>query len=293
MTITRYFIARIALTFGYFQKSQRMGDAASEMHLLREAEIQLGIAIWENVENVEALSVEYWNLRKLIKGRDDIQEKLTACQARLNQAHEERISILNMVPEGNQELLDERTKLLSELETLSMRRDQIVAEAQEVRRSYTGLKMKLEVLIDASHGATANQTEIDRAKAQLRDLKIRFDELKQLRIKIGNESDSGDLKLDQLEEQLKEIRGERRILASEAFQVIGEGNKEITTLRAESGVIDTRMHQLYAEIGRYVSHNTRTDRACAAAASSHHGLVDVMHALRRSIILNHRLAGIA
>ena len=290
---TRYFIARIALAFGYFQKSQRMGDAASEMHLLREAEIQLGIAIWENVENVEALSVEYWNLRKLIKGRDDIQEKLTACQARLNQAHEERISILNMVPEGNQELLDERTKLLSELETLSMRRDQIVAEAQEVRRSYTGLKMKLEVLIDASHGATANQTEIDRAKAQLRDLKIRFDELKQLRIKIGNESDSGDLKLDQLEEQLKEIRGERRILASEAFQVIGEGNKEITTLRAESGVIDTRMHQLYAEIGRYVSHNTRTDRACAAAASSHHGLVDVMHALRRSIILNHRLAGIA
>ncbi len=293
MTTTRYFIARIALAFGYFQKSQRMGDAASEMHLLREAETQLGIAIWEKVEKVEALSVEYWNLRKLVKERDDIQEKLAACQARLDQAHEERSNILNMVPEGNQELLDERAKLLSDLETLSMRRDQIVAEAQEVRRSYTGLKMKLEVLTDEPHRSTADQMEIDKVKSQLRELKNRFAELKQMRLEISQESASGDLKLDQLDEKLNENRGGRRLLASEAFQVIGEGNKEISTLRAESGVIDTRMRQLYAEIGRYVSHNTRTDRACAAAAASHHGLVDVMHALRRSIVLNHRLAGLA
>lgn len=292
MTSTRYFIARIAQAFGYFQKSQRMGDAASEMHLLREAETQLGLAIWEKVETIEALSVEYWNLRKLIKERDDIRGKLAACQARLDQAHEERSNILNMIPEGNQELLDERDRLLSELETLSMRRDQIVAEAQEVRRGYVGLKMKLEVLTDQPQGSAADQAEIDKVKSQLRELKTRFAELKQMRIEINRESDAGDLKIDQLEEQLKENRGDRRVLASEAFQVIGEGNKEISTLRAESGVIDTRMRQLYAEIGRYVSRNTRTDPACAAAASSHHGLVDVMHALRRSIVLNHRLAGL-
>lgn len=293
MTSTRYFIARIAQAFGYFPKSQRMGDAASEMHLLREAETQLGRFIWEKVEKIDALSVEYWNLRKLIKERDEIREKLAACQARLDQAHEERANILNMIPEGNQELLEERDRLLSELETLSMRRDQIVAEAQEVRRGYVGLKMKLEVLTDQSHGSAADRTEMDKVKSQLRELKTRFAELKQMRIEINEESDAGDLKLDQLEELLKENRGGRRVLASEAFQVIGEGNKEISILRAESGVIDTRMHQLYAEIGRYVSRNTRTDPACAAAASSHHGLVDVMHALRRSIVLNHRLAGLA
>ena len=53
MTSTRYFIARIAQAFGYYQKSQRMGDAASEMHLLREAETMLGLSIWEKVENIE------------------------------------------------------------------------------------------------------------------------------------------------------------------------------------------------------------------------------------------------
>ena len=41
--------------------------------------------------------------------------------------------------------------------------------------------------------------------------------------------------------------------------MIGEGNKEISILRAESGLIDTQMRQLYAEIGRYVSRNTQPE----------------------------------
>jgi hypothetical protein len=75
-----------------------MADAASEMHLLREAEAYLGAAIWEKVENIEALSVEYWNLRKLIKERDDVRNKLLSCQQRLDRAHEERAALLNSVP---------------------------------------------------------------------------------------------------------------------------------------------------------------------------------------------------
>ena len=86
MTSTRYMAARFAQAFGYFRRSQRMADAASETHLLREAEAYLGAMIWENVEKIEALSVEYWNLRKLIKDRDGVRAKLTACQERLDQS---------------------------------------------------------------------------------------------------------------------------------------------------------------------------------------------------------------
>jgi hypothetical protein len=41
-----------------------MVEAAEEMHLLKEAESHLGKALWENVEGIEALSIEYWNLRR-------------------------------------------------------------------------------------------------------------------------------------------------------------------------------------------------------------------------------------
>ncbi|MEO5914008.1 MAG: hypothetical protein ABIS50_07220 [Luteolibacter sp.] len=293
MTSSRYYIARFAQAFGYFRKNQRMADAASEMHLLREAEAQLGSAIWEKVEGIEELSVEYWNLRKFIKERNLVREKLEECQTRLDQAHEERSTVLNSTPEIHQELFDERVALLTELETLAARRDEIVAEARDVRRAYDGLKMKLEVLANESSHSGADQKAIEDVKSRLTGLKSKFSELKQQRIQIGVDIEEGDAKVDLVDAKLNEKRLARRVHASEAFQIIGDGNKEMSILRAESALLDTQMRQLYAEIGRFVSRHALHHPACAAAASSHRGLIDVMRALRRSIALNHRLAGTA
>lgn len=293
MTSSRYLIARVAQTFGYFRRNQRMADAASEMHLLREAEAQLGIAIWEKVEDIEELSVEYWNLRKFIKEKELIRKKVEDCQIELDKAHEERASVLNNTPEVHQELMDQRILLLTELETLARRRDEIVAEAREVRRAHDGFKMKLEVLTNESKGSEEGKEKIAEVKRRLADLKLKFSDLKKQRLLIGAEIEAGDDKVDLVDEQLNEKKRDRRLHASEAFQVISDGNKEISILRAESGLLDTQMRQLYAEIGRFVSRNTLRHPACATAASSHQGLVDVMRALRRSIALNHRLAGTA
>lgn len=289
MTSSRYYMARFAQAFGYFRKNQRMADAASEMHLLREAEAQLGTLVWAKVEGIEELSVEYWNLRKLIKERDNIREKLASCQERLDQAHEERSAVLNNTPEVHQELFEERVTLLTELETLARSRDEIVAEARDVRRIYEGLRMKLEVLTKEASGGE----EIEQVKSRLTELKTRFSELKQRRVDIGEEIDKGDAKVDVVDSQLNEQKKDRRVNASEAFQVIGDGNKEMSILRAESAVLDTQMRQLFAEIGRFVSRHAGQHPACSKAVSANQGLVDVMRALRRSIALNHRLAGTA
>lgn len=293
MTSSRYLIARVAQTFGYFRRNQRMADAASEMHLLREAEAQLGMAIWQKVEDIEELSVEYWNLRKFIKEKEIIRKKVEECQIELDKAHEERASVLNNTPEVHQELMDQRILLLTELETLARRRDEIVAEAREVRRAYDGFKMKLEVLTNESKGSESDKAKIDEVKRRLVELKAKFSDLKKQRLLIGAEIEAGDDKVDLVDEQLNEKKKDRRLHASEAFQVISDGNKEISILRAESGLLDTQMRQLYAEIGRFVSRNTHLNPACAEAARVHQGMVDVMRALRRSIALNHRLAGTA
>ena len=290
MTSTRYFIARFAQAFGYFRRSQRLGDAASEMHLLREAEAQLGAVVWENVEDIEALSVEYWNLRKLVKERDIIRAKLATCQANLDQAHADRANLLNSTPEFHQGLNDERTALLTELEKLTRHRDQIVADAREVRRTYVGLKMKLEVLSKEASNSAEDRDALVKVRDRLIELKDRFAQLKQDRVRIGEEIEAGDAKVDLVDQKIQAQRQERRNAASDAFQVIGDCNREISVMRAESGVLDTQMRQLYGEIGRHVSRHASHDPLCAAAVSNHTGMVDVMRALRRSIALNHRLA---
>ncbi|NJM37068.1 MAG: hypothetical protein HC845_03875 [Akkermansiaceae bacterium] len=289
MTLTRYYFARWAQTFGYQRKSQRMGDAASEMHLLREAETELGALIWQNVEPIEELSVEYWNLRKFTKEHEELQKKLADCEKRLEKAHEERIGTLNQAPEAQQELVNQRANLLVMLEDQARKRDEIVAEAREVRRSYEGMKMKFDVISKES----ASSDEIAKINARLVQLRDQFAKLKQQRLEIGNEIEASDAQLDAIEKELEEKKKSFRADASEAFQAIGDGNKESAIYRAESSVIETQMRQLYSEIGRFVSRNAHAHPGCAKAAKSHHGLVDVMRAIRRSIALNHRLAGTA
>jgi chromosome segregation ATPase len=293
MTSTRYWIARFAQAFGYNRRNHRMSDAASEMHLLQEAEAFLGSRIWKNVEQIEALSVEYWNLRKLIKEHDIAQEKLLFCEETLQRAHDARGELLNATPESDQNLLEQRNAQLLHLEGLAKDRDSIVIEAREVRRSYVGLKMKLEVLTKELDGAASTPEEIAKVKEKLQELKDRFETLKKDRIKVGELIELGDKKVDAIDQQLQEHRQKRRGLASETFQAIGERNKDISVLRAETALINTKMRHLYAEIGRYISRNAKHDPACSKASEKYHSMIDVMRALRRSITLNHRLAGTA
>jgi predicted nucleic acid-binding Zn-ribbon protein len=291
MTTTRYLIARVAQAFGYVRKAHRMGDAAREMHLLREAEAYLGISIWENCKDIENLSVEYWNLRKLQKAYDILKEKIDKAENELIAAHDERAHILEIIPETNHELIDQRTEKLKGLENLATKRDQIVTQGRDVRRIYVGLKMKLEVLTQESSHPEEHQGEIQLVKQRLEELKNEFTDLKNKRIQVGQEIEQGDAELDAIDAQLQNIKQDRRLKASDSFQVIGDCNKQLSVLHSEIGSLETQMRLLQGEIGRYVSRYYQNDPQCAAASKTHRTLAEVMRALRRSIALNLRLSG--
>jgi chromosome segregation ATPase len=228
----------------------------------------------------------------LVEERQSASERLAKNEEKLRIAHEERASLLNATPEFDQGLFEERNTMLAELERLAKQRDDIVSNAREVRRAYAGMKMKLEVLGEEPNPNEHHLVEIEKTKIRLKELKNRFESLKQQRIEIGRAIEEGDAKIDRIDEKLQERRQQRRILASDAFMAIGDGNKEISALRAETALVDTKIRHLYAEIGRYVSRNTPRNPECTAVCAENRGLVDVMRALRRSIALNHRLAGI-
>lgn len=288
MTPAKFFVARAAQAFGIHRKNKRMSDAANEMHLLRDAETVLGAAVWEHVENIEELSVEYWNLRRLVKERNEIRAKVDACNEQLEIAHGERASLLNSQSEPPHDLLSERQSIMARLEGLARERDEVVARAREVRRTYDGLKMKLEVL---GKERSEESPELAGVREKLEGLKSKFAELKQQRSKVAEAIEKGDSELDEMDERLAEHRQIRREQASGAFQIIGEANREISTHRAELGVIETQISQLYSEVGRYVSRNRHRSPACAEASKDHRAMVDIMRCLRSSVSMNHRLAG--
>jgi chromosome segregation ATPase len=286
MTTTRYIFARIAQAFGVNRRQRRMSEAASEMHLLREAEQVLGQSVWERVEEVEELGVEYWNLRKLIKERDEIRAKLAECETILADAHEQRSTLLSAKSDSQVELEEKRSGLLADLEKLAKDRDTVIQEAREIRRIYDGLKMKLEVL--QREGTT---DAIEKTRARMTELKARFTGLKAERDRVAASIAEGDALVDVIDTQLSEERQKHRTEASVAFQQIGQANRDMSALKAQQGLIDTQMRQLYSEIGRHVSRNAFISDQCRNAAKGHIPMIDVMRALRKSVAMNHRLAG--
>lgn len=287
MTSTRYFIYLLGHAFGYRRGNIRKADAAAEIHLLKEAESWLGMAVWEEVADIEALSVEYWNLRKLNKDRTRVAAELQTLYTRLTEDHEERASLLSISSEPYMELLEERQGILIQHEELARARDHIVAQAREIRRSYEGIKTKEEVLTKEGQHTLEESTKITERLAKL---KADFAALKHQRQEVAEKIAQGDAKIDAIEAEIERRKNKRRQKASEAFQHIGDANQEISTLRAKLGVLDTRMRQLYTEIGKHVSRTAANDPACRKACKSHQGLVDVMGALRKSILLNQKLA---
>lgn len=290
MTPTKYFIARVALAFGIQRRNLRMADAATETHLLRDAELHLGLALWEQCDNIDEVSVEYWNIRKLMKELSAKKERLLECQAKLDAAHDERAQTLLAATDVDPEITAQRNKLIQELDVLAGRRDDVIARARRVRRSFDGFKAKLEVLIES--GESENQDAIKECKRRIREIKSEFENLKVERTSIAVELDGKDAQLTELEDGISQLSKERRFDVSKTFAAISAFNQEVSTLHAEVGLLQKRKLELCAEIGRYLSRNTETNPACAAICKNHRGLVDVMAALRRSISYNHRIAGV-
>ena len=287
MTPSRYVFARIAQSFGISRRAKRMSDAAFETHLLREAEQILGYKVWEATEDVEELSVEYWNLRKIQRERHELEEMLIGAEQTLADAHEERARLLNQTTDAQQELEEKRASLMQKLETIARERDGVINLAKEIRRRYEGLKTKLAVL--SEEGTEKNSTAIAEAREQMRTLRADFQALKKKRSEIGERIDRGDGILSKIEDKLGDRRKVRRDEAARTFQIIGKANRDISNHRAQLGLIETQEQQLYGEIGRYVSRHARATQLLTRIYRDHQALIDIMIALRKSIIMNRKL----
>ena len=254
MTPTRYYVFRIAQLFGYSRKNARMGAAASETHLLKEAESHLGRLVWRDAENIEGISAEYWSLRKLQKEYELLNEKINHCREALGQAHDERSGLLEASNEPFLDLLEKRKEALAQMEGFARERDAVVAKAREIRRKYDGFKTKQEVLVKEGE---QSPEELDAIQERLSGLKAEFLDLKKERAAIATKVSEGDKLVDEIDAEIHDRKMKRRDKASEAFQDIGEANQKMSTLSGELGALDSQMGQLYSEIGKYVSRTTQ------------------------------------
>ncbi len=286
MTTSRYIIARIAQAFGIVFRAHHATNAAAELHLLREAEEILGRLAWRDIEELEDLSVEYWNLRKRDKEHTELTHEMESASGILQQSHDERAGLMEKVAESTKDLVAEREILVDKSERLNSERDMVLGEARAVKRRHDGLKAKLDVLTEEG----TETDEISDTNEELTELKKRFKVLRNRRDKLGSRIQEIDNSIEELDERIEKRRKGMREEALGSFQNIGKANRNISTSRAELGNVENEMVSLFCEIGRYLC--ARTDEPeCREILRPHRNLLGQIKSLRVSINCNNKLAG--
>lgn len=286
MTPTSYYFALIAKSFGLDRRNKRLLEASSEMGLLREAEYQLGLRLWEKIEPIEELSVEYWNLRKHMKGLTEMRKKMDELNEKVTDFHRQRAEILNVVSPEQLEVEMQRSQLLIEMEKLANERDMVVRRAKELRRVHEGLLTKIEVLKRDEHP----ESEVKNVEKAIDDLKEEFRDLKLRRQELADALQEGDRAIDENEAKILAFKQLKRDEAAVIFQEMGQVNRELSLLRSEIGSIEEQVRLLQSEVGRYISRYTKRNPLCFQVAKSERTMVEVMRMLRISIAMNHKLA---
>ncbi|MDE0594709.1 MAG: hypothetical protein OSB65_05630 [Roseibacillus sp.] len=287
MTRTRYLLWRIGQNFGISLNQRHATNAASELHLLREAEEILGRLCWNDAEKIEELSVEYWKLRTLTKKHDDLAHKIDSANDSLQKSHDQRSELLGLVVDSTKELVAERETLNAKSERLGSEREVILADARSVKRLHDGIKAKLDFLISESGTHTP---EVEESKKELLNLKRRFKSLREQRDTLTVKIDNINKEIQDLDKRINKRRGDMRDEAFGSYQNIGQTNRDISSTRSEFGTLENEMVLLFAEIGRYIIAN-HPHPTVAEIVSKNRSLVNQMAALRISINLNTQLSG--
>ena len=287
MTQTRYLFWSIAKAFGIAMRQRHATHAASEMHLLREAEEILGRLTWADVEEVEDLSVEYWSLRKLTMKHEDISQKIESSNIDLQKSHNHRTELLGMVVDSTKDLTGERTALAETHERLNSEREIIVSDARTVKRLHDGIRAKLEVLVGED---VQQHPELEASKQELLKLKKQFKDLRDHRDALVVKIRSVESALRDIDSRIEARRSHMRDEALDNYQNIGKVNRDLSNNRAELGSLENEMSALFSEIGRYI-YSQKDDSSVDKLASKQRSLINQMSALSLSIKFNKRLAG--
>ena len=286
MTRSRYVIAILLQSFGVILKNKRLTDASYEIHLMQDGEEILGAYCWPNIEDIEELSMEYWNLRKLKQEETTISGKVSNSNKTLSNVQNERASLADLSKGSGQELSQKRERLFEKIEALNIKRDDLLAEAQQTKRKHSALKMQVQVLKEEDSG---NQEKINDCRESLTDLRIQFTKSKEHLVEINDKVDSLKDKLSKLQEKIDDKLKGSKEETTESFTQISKANRDITKYQAELGVLREEQAKYFRGIGSFLRINSKRED-CKAACKNQRGLLEQTRLLSQSVDWNRHLA---
>lgn len=279
MTRTGYIFGKLLSLLGAAPLEKYRTAAAFESHLLMESEAVIGLLIWPDLEQVSDISAEYWNLRKLSKQEDNLQEKIEELSELMETAQDARSRALEDVADATKDDVAERDKTAEKIDRLVKEREDILKEGRSIKRTYSGLKTKLEVLREEDKSKSDPSAETTAKELEL--YRTQFEKIKARRDAIDERIGELQKPLQNLNVVIEKKNNSIRSKAEEQFGTIGKTNKELSNLKSKMGLLSTEKNALCSEVGRFIINNSK-DPDIRKATHKHHGILSLIEKVRAS-----------
>lgn len=284
MTKSKYYTYLLLKSFGAKIAHRRLADATHEMHLLKDAQELLGFYNCDHIEEIDELKTEYWEIKNLRKQIEDLEEEEDDIQESLYNAIKKKDEI-GEVHSDQQKLDNEINELVDQREGYLEKRTNIFNEGKRVRKVYDGLKAKMDYFM--SDLDEDDPERVETAK-RLEDCIAELTFLKGERDSIVSVIENIENQIQGKEEQLNDIKAEVEYESFNNYSDVGGKNKKLTEIRSKRAILQNNLDKNVRYVGRFLFAN-RKDKEVNSCIKSHREIVQQADALRKSIILNHKL----
>ncbi len=281
-----YVVRRVLWQFGIKRAKRRWEVANRELQVLKEAEDLLGRVAWQDADEVEELTGEYWQLKNIEGQEEALNAEIERLKTENDDLEDKIFDITDEVHDQIDELVGQRNTVATDVDQYLLEIEEIREEAAEIRHRFDGHKVKYKVLKE--NGGDPGQ--LDQIQVILKELRADFNERKEKTIERNRRIEEIEARLLKIDEQIHEKRQEIGIRTARVSQKIGENSKRLADCMAKVGAFDRERRDLQSKIGLFLSANPDGSAGLKKATSRHMDLVGRINYFRKSIQYNQRLA---
>ncbi len=288
MNTFSYIVLRIARSFGIKGDRDRLLAARRESTLLSEAENLLGQMAWNDAEEIDELSEEYWKIKELqaqdvkfaaeIKGLESENERLMIEHDRLEEKLEDEIAVL----------ADQKAEKMQEALSLMHQAEERKSDAELTKKKFTGMKTKYKVFVDSGE----SQEQLSEIMNTLHELKEQYAKEKKEIAGITDEIHRLEEEANGIEDEIGEVRERARERLTAMMAEVGKSSNLVARHSAKIGAISRAKKDLMYQVGAFLSVNAESPSPeIRRALRKHRQMLSKIATLRRSIRYNKILSG--
>ena len=281
-----YLFHQFAARTGLVSTRSYLRNATEETILLGEAEVLLGKLGWQDVEHVDEISSEYWNLRELQREQDDASERLVEAKAEqeklMTDVNDAPSELIETVTRLEEEASKNRTLYLSSLAEMQEK----VNQSNKLYKRFNGLKLKLSVLKNEG----LEEEQLSEIRDQLRATRDDYTKLARVIAKHKERTRELEERGTALQSEVAQAREEINQHHRARTRAIADTSKVIVEYSARVEQLEKKKRELQKEIGKFLCRECGKMDELAEVSKKFSPLLNRTRSLVESIRLNYRLA---